>query len=76
MCARNRIASIAPNLPETCPRLQSIVLAQNQIGDLPDLDPLASLPELLHLVLTDNPVAAKEVSVPQKMHSTCAGCPH
>lgn len=63
MCARNRITTIAPNLSRSCPRLQTLVLTQNQIADLPDLDPLASLPELLHLVLIDNPVAAKEVSL-------------
>jgi hypothetical protein len=38
------------------------VLTQNRISELADLDPLAGFKGLTHLVLLENPVAAKEVS--------------
>ena len=37
------------------------MLTANQISELADLEPLASLPKLTHLVLKENPVARKEV---------------
>jgi hypothetical protein len=38
------------------------VLTQNRIAELADLDPLAEFKSLVHLVLQENPIAAKEVS--------------
>jgi U2 small nuclear ribonucleoprotein A' len=39
-----------------------LVLAQNQLGELGDLDVLGRWARLTHLVLLDNPVTKKEVS--------------
>ncbi|ROT40628.1 U2 small nuclear ribonucleo protein A [Sodiomyces alkalinus F11] len=60
LLARNRIASIQPTLPNSIPNLRHLVLASNQLAELSDLDVLAGLSLLTHVVLLDNPVAKKE----------------
>lgn len=51
---------IADNLEQCVPNLESLILTGNQIQELGDLDPLASLPKLKMLSLLHNPVASKE----------------
>ncbi|KAF1817402.1 U2 small nuclear ribonucleo protein A [Eremomyces bilateralis CBS 781.70] len=60
MCARNRIASVQSTLPKSIPGLTTLVLAQNNLAELADLDPLATFKYLTHLVLTENPVTTKQ----------------
>ncbi|XP_026820880.1 U2 small nuclear ribonucleoprotein A' isoform X2 [Rhopalosiphum maidis] len=56
----NAIVRIADNLEQCLPNLESLILTGNQIQELGDLDPLASLPKLKMLSLLHNPVASKE----------------
>lgn len=63
LLARNRVASIQPTLAKAIPNLTNLVLASNNLVELADLDALATFPRLTHLVLVDNPVAKKEVSL-------------
>lgn len=58
---RNRISSIASGLSKSIANLHTLVLAQNQLAELADLEPLSELPKLLHLSLLENPVTSKEV---------------
>lgn len=51
---------IADNLEQCLPNLESLILTGNQIQELGDLDPLASLPKLKMLSLLHNPVVSKE----------------
>ncbi|CAK7202462.1 U2 snRNP complex subunit [Sporothrix eucalyptigena] len=60
LLARNRIAAIQPGLADALPNLTSLALASNQLTELADLDPLARLSQLTHLVLLDNPVTKRE----------------
>lgn len=61
LCARNRIASLAPGLAKSLPNLHTLVLTQNNIAELADLDPLQGCAKLTHVALLDNPVTGKEV---------------
>ncbi|KAI3335194.1 leucine-rich repeat-domain-containing protein [Ustulina deusta] len=60
LLARNRVSSIQPTLANSIPNLTNLQLESNSLGELADLDPLASFPRLTHLVLRDNPVTKKE----------------
>jgi len=61
LLSNNRIQRIAPNLHESLPNLETLIMTNNNIGQLPDLDPLASLNgSLRHLALVDNPVTKKQ----------------
>ncbi|KAH8750600.1 leucine-rich repeat-domain-containing protein [Diaporthe sp. PMI_573] len=60
LLARNRVATIQPNLPSAIPNLKNLVLASNQLVELSDLDVLGKFARLTHLVLADNPVTKKE----------------
>lgn len=60
LLARNRIAAIQPDLANAVPNLTCLALASNQLAELADLDPLARLGRLTHLVLLDNPVTKRE----------------
>ncbi|KAJ3358994.1 U2 small nuclear ribonucleoprotein A' [Kappamyces sp. JEL0680] len=60
MCANNRICKIEPSLAEYLPNLTTLVLANNQVEELGDLDPLGNLEWLQDLVLHGNPVTRKE----------------
>lgn len=55
----NRVCRIAENLHEPLPALETLVLTNNQIQNLGDLDPLASLRNLTYLSLMKNPVTVK-----------------
>lgn len=63
LLARNRVAAIQPTLPKAVPNLTNLVLAANNVAELADLDVLGGFPRLTHLVLVDNPVTKKEVSL-------------
>ncbi|OQR68589.1 U2 small nuclear ribonucleoprotein A'-like [Tropilaelaps mercedesae] len=56
----NRICRIMENLEEHLPALESLVLTNNQIQNLGDLDPLATVKTLRHLSVLKNPVALKK----------------
>lgn len=62
LLAHNRIAAIQPGVADALPHLTNLTLASNQLAELGDLDPLARLGRLTHLVLLDNPVTKREVS--------------
>ena len=66
LLARNRVTTIAPTLSKSIPNLTTLVLTHNHIVELADLDALSSFAQLTHLVLIENPVASKEVSVTLK----------
>uniref|UniRef100_A0A131YSJ3 Probable U2 small nuclear ribonucleoprotein A' n=1 Tax=Rhipicephalus appendiculatus TaxID=34631 RepID=A0A131YSJ3_RHIAP len=59
MLNNNRICRIAENLQEHLPALETLVLTNNQIQNLGDLDPLASIKTLTYLSLMKNPVTVK-----------------
>ncbi|KAJ2686929.1 U2 snRNP complex subunit [Coemansia spiralis] len=58
--ADNRIAAIERDLAQFVPRLQTLVLTNNDLGDLVDLEPLKELGELEILSLANNPVMSKK----------------
>jgi len=53
----NHIATIAPKLGESIPKLEALLLTSNKIENLSDLDPLGELRSLKLLSLVNNPVA-------------------
>lgn len=55
----NRVCRIGDNLQEHLPALETLVLTNNQIQNLGDLDPLASIKTLTYLSLMKNPVTVK-----------------
>uniref|UniRef100_A0A1E1XFR1 Probable U2 small nuclear ribonucleoprotein A' n=1 Tax=Amblyomma aureolatum TaxID=187763 RepID=A0A1E1XFR1_9ACAR len=55
----NRVCRIGENLQEHLPALETLVLTNNQIQNLGDLDPLASIKTLTYLSLMKNPVTVK-----------------
>jgi U2 small nuclear ribonucleoprotein A' len=64
LLARNRISSIQPSLANSIPNLTTLVFTSNNFAELADLDVLATFRHLTHLVLMENPVTRKEVSLP------------
>lgn len=70
-CARNRIASIQPNLAKSIPNLTTLVLTENQLSELSDLDGLAGFRKLVHLSVVGNPVTSKEVGRFLRFHHRC-----
>ncbi|KAJ2333633.1 U2 snRNP complex subunit, partial [Coemansia sp. RSA 2673] len=58
--ADNRIAAIERDLAQFLPRLRTLVLTNNDIGDLVDLEPLREFGELEILSLVNNPVMSKK----------------
>lgn len=59
MLNNNRICRIGENLQEQLPALETLVLTNNQVQNLGDLDPLASIKTLTYLSLMKNPVTVK-----------------
>jgi len=60
LLSNNRIQRIGPALNESLPQLEMLVLTNNNLTQLPDLDPLAALNgSLRYLSLLDNPVTKK-----------------
>ncbi len=55
---------IDPNLADSLPNLQTLVLTSNNVAELADLGPLRRLTRLTHLSLLENPVVRKEVKSP------------
>lgn len=55
----NRIYKIAPNLEESIPNLERLILTNNYIQELGDIDVLATLAKLKVLSLINNPIASK-----------------
>jgi hypothetical protein len=73
LLARNRISSIQPSLANSIPNLTTLVLTLNNFAELADLDVLATFGRLTHLVLLENPVTRKEVSLPGSCYQeSCA----
>lgn len=68
MLNNNRICRIAENLQEHLPALETLVLTNNQIQNLGDLDPLASIKTLTYLSLMKNPVTVKRHYRPYIIH--------
>lgn len=60
LLARNRITAIQPSIVSNIPNLYTLVLAENRIKQLADLDVLAQLRRLTHLVLKGCPVVRVE----------------
>ncbi|MCJ1433411.1 U2 snRNP complex subunit [Xylographa pallens] len=61
LLARNRVASIQPNLAISLPNLTTLVLTSNNFAELADLDTLRQFPKLTHLTLLENPVTRREI---------------
>jgi len=55
----NRISRVQENLEQTLPYLETLVLTNNNMSELADLDPLATVKSLRYLSLMRNPVANK-----------------
>jgi len=55
----NHITKIAPNLGESLPNLDTLILTNNRLVALPDLDTLSSFSSLKTLSLIDNVVSKK-----------------
>jgi len=55
----NHITKIAPNLSESLPNIESLLLINNRIVNLSDLDSLSDLSSLRYLSLLDNVVSKK-----------------
>jgi len=55
----NHITKIAPNLGESLPKIETLVLTNNRIVNLSDLDPLSDLSSLRTLSVLDNVVSKK-----------------
>uniref|UniRef100_A0A914XQG4 Probable U2 small nuclear ribonucleoprotein A' n=1 Tax=Plectus sambesii TaxID=2011161 RepID=A0A914XQG4_9BILA len=55
----NRIQQIQPTIGNALPGLTMLILTNNNICELGDLEPLASLPKLEYLSLIGNPVVHK-----------------
>ena len=68
LLARNRVASIQPQVAKSVPSLRTLVLTQNNIAELADLDPLHGFSKLTHVSLIENPVASKEVCLDKLQH--------
>ncbi|KAJ2568658.1 U2 snRNP complex subunit [Coemansia sp. RSA 1694] len=58
--ADNRVAAIERDLAQFLPRLRTLVLSNNDIGDLVDLEPLRQFDCLEILSLVNNPVMSKK----------------
>lgn len=55
----NHINKIAPNLGDSLPKIETLVLTNNRIVNLSDLDPLSDLTSLRTLSVLDNVVSKK-----------------
>ncbi|KAK0659099.1 U2 small nuclear ribonucleoprotein A' [Lasiodiplodia hormozganensis] len=60
LLARNRLSQIQPGIARTIPSLTTLSLADNNVRELADLDPLGGFSRLIQLNLTNNPVCTKE----------------
>ena len=56
LASRNKISSIADNLADQLPNLESLVLNDNDLASLDALEPLRTLPRLTRLSVQNNPV--------------------
>lgn len=68
----NRVYKIAPNLEESAPNLERLILTNNDIQELGDIDALSTLPNLRVLSLISNPVTSK----PHYRHYVIHKLPH
>ncbi|EME78393.1 uncharacterized protein MYCFIDRAFT_205019 [Pseudocercospora fijiensis CIRAD86] len=60
LCAQNRISSVSESASKSVPNLHTLVLTQNNLGELSDLVPLRGFKKLTYVSLVENPVASKE----------------
>eukprot|EP00112_Aurelia_sp_Birch-Aquarium-sp1_P026015 Seg897.7 transcript_id=Seg897.7/GoldUCD/mRNA.D3Y31 product="U2 small nuclear ribonucleoprotein A'" protein_id=Seg897.7/GoldUCD/D3Y31 len=56
----NRVMRIQENLEQSIPNLETLVLTNNNISELADVEPLASVKSLRYLSLMRNPIANKQ----------------
>lgn len=56
----NRILKIAPDLEQSIPNLERLILTNNYIQELSDIDPLTTHKNLKILSLLNNPITSKE----------------
>ncbi|KAI0803151.1 L domain-like protein [Irpex lacteus] len=60
LLANNRISHISPSLHLSVPNLSTLILTNNNIGELGDLEPLKDVKGLKYLSLLGNPVREKK----------------
>ncbi|KKY23748.1 putative small nuclear ribonucleoprotein a [Diplodia seriata] len=60
LLARNRLSQIQPGVARAIPALTTLSLAENNIRELADLDPLGGFTRLVQLNLVGNPVCSKD----------------
>ncbi|KAI0095260.1 L domain-like protein [Irpex rosettiformis] len=60
LLANNRISHISPSLHLSVPNLSTLILTNNNIGELGDLEPLKDVKGLRYLSLLGNPVREKK----------------
>lgn len=63
LCARNRIQGVERRIGEAVPNLTTVQLASNNVRELVDLEGLMGCRRLMNVVLLENPVTKKEVSL-------------
>jgi len=56
----NRVCRFEDNLEKCLPHLETLVLTNNNVQELADLEPLATIKTLVNLSLLRNPVSAKD----------------
>lgn len=71
LCAQNRIATLADNLPKNLPNLHTLVLTQNNVAELADVDVLKGFASLTYVSLLGNPVTSKEVGPARAFDNDC-----
>ena len=60
LLSNNRIYFLSAQIGLLLPNLEELQLANNQLTNLPDLDPLSTLPRLRRLSLIDNAVSKRQ----------------
>lgn len=60
LLSNNRITKIAPNLQESIPNLERLILTNNYIQELGDIDVLSTLENIKVLSLINNPLTTKK----------------
>lgn len=56
LLSTNRISHIQPDLGESLPNIECLVLSANSLNQLSDVNAISTLPKLTHLSLIDNPL--------------------
>jgi len=56
----NVISKIGPNLGESLPNLETLVLTNNRLNNLADIDPLADIPSIRRISFLENLITKKQ----------------